>query len=52
MDLTPGNMEGMTLGPELSDGHQTLILVSDNNFNPSQVTQFIALALQIETPAG
>ena len=52
MDLTPGNVEGMTLGPELSNGHQKLILVSDNIFNPSQVTQFIALALQKGTSAG
>ena len=52
MDLTPDNVEGRTLGPELSDGRQTLILVSDNNFNLSQVTQLIALALQIRTSAG
>jgi hypothetical protein len=48
--ILPDNVEGMTLGPVLPDGRQALILVSDNNFNfPFQVTQFIALALEIET---
>ncbi len=42
----------MTFGPMLSDGRQTLILVSDNNFNSNQVTQFIALALQLKTISG
>jgi 3-phytase len=49
LDITPDNVEGMTLGPVLPDGRQTLILVSDNNFSPSQVTQFIALALEVAT---
>ncbi|WP_346771192.1 Hint domain-containing protein [Commensalibacter oyaizuii] len=36
----------MTLGPKLPDGRQTVILVSDNNFNPSQYkTQFISFIL-------
>ena len=48
LDLAPDNVEGMTLGPRLSDGRQTLILVSDNNFNPNQVTQFIVLALHCD----
>ncbi|MDI2113311.1 esterase-like activity of phytase family protein [Commensalibacter nepenthis] len=40
------NIEGMTLGPKLPDGRQSLILVSDNNFNQSQYkTQFISLVL-------
>lgn len=40
------NIEGMTLGPKLADGRQSLILVSDNNFNPDQYkTQFLSLAL-------
>lgn len=42
------NIEGMTFGPPLSDGRQTLVIVSDNNFNPGQFTQFIVLALDIE----
>jgi hypothetical protein len=35
------NLEGMTLGPRLPDGSQSLILVSDNNFQAEQVTQFL-----------
>jgi 3-phytase len=38
------NVEGMTLGPPLEDGRATLILVSDDNFGDTQVTQFLALA--------
>ncbi len=46
--IVPDNVEGMTLGPVLEDGRQALILVSDNNFNPLQTTQLIALALTLE----
>lgn len=35
------NFEGMALGPELPDGSPTLILVSDDNFNPAQRTVFL-----------
>ncbi|MCT7985989.1 esterase-like activity of phytase family protein [Laspinema sp. A4] len=42
------NLEGMTFGPKLADGRQSLILVSDNNFNPLQVTQFLVFALTLE----
>jgi hypothetical protein len=42
------NIEGMTFGPALSDGRQTLVIVSDNNFNIGQFTQFIVLALDIQ----
>jgi hypothetical protein len=36
------NIEGMSWGPTLADGKRSLVLVSDNNFNPAQVTQFLA----------
>ncbi|MFW2333130.1 esterase-like activity of phytase family protein [Ilumatobacter sp.] len=42
------NIEGMTFGPTLPDGRRTLVIVSDNNFNAAQFTQFIVLALDIE----
>lgn len=35
------NLEGMTFGPRLADGSRSLILVSDNNFNEEQLTQFL-----------
>ncbi len=37
------NIEGMTWGSKLANGHDTLVLVSDNNFNAtSQITQVLA----------
>ncbi|HEY4134856.1 MAG TPA: esterase-like activity of phytase family protein [Alphaproteobacteria bacterium] len=36
------NLEGVSWGPRLGNGHRTLVLVSDNNFNKDQVTQFLA----------
>lgn len=36
------NIEGMTWGKRLKNGHRTLVLVSDNNFSERQVTQFLA----------
>lgn len=45
------NIEGMTFGPILPDGRQSLVIASDNNFSPGQFTQFIVLALDIE-PTG
>ncbi|GAB3261663.1 esterase-like activity of phytase family protein [Kineosporia babensis] len=39
------NVEGITFGPRLKDGTQTVVLVSDNNFNEKEVTQVIALGL-------
>ena len=38
------NVEGMTFGPRLPDGRRTLLLVSDNNFAPTQFTQFLLFA--------
>ena len=36
------NSEGMCWGPPLANGNRTLVVVSDDNFNPLQVTQFAA----------
>ncbi len=51
------NIEGMTFGPELADGRQSLVVVSDNNFSDTQFTQFLAFAVDVErvptvTPAA
>ncbi len=35
------NLEGMVLGPRLPDGTQSLLLVSDDNFSDTQLTQFL-----------
>ena len=45
-DINPDNIEGITFGPTLEDGRQTLVLVSDNNFSDAQVTQFLAFTLE------
>lgn len=34
------NVEGMTFGPILPNGHKSLVMVADNNFNPLERTQF------------
>jgi 3-phytase/alkaline phosphatase D len=44
LGLTLDNVEGMTFGPTLPDGRRSLILVSDNNFDPLAFTQFLAFA--------
>ena len=36
------NIEGVSFGPDLPNGHRSLVLVSDNNFNSDQITQFLA----------
>jgi hypothetical protein len=41
LDVYIDNLEGMALGSRLPDGSQTLLLVSDNNFNNRQITQFL-----------
>ena len=35
------NIEGVTFGPKLSNGHRSLIFVTDNNFNIKEKTQFL-----------
>ncbi|AFY43232.1 esterase-like activity of phytase family protein [Nostoc sp. PCC 7107] len=50
LDVALDNIEGLTLGPWLPNGQRSLILVSDNNFNSLQRTQFLAFQLTIEPP--
>lgn len=45
------NFEGMTWGPTLRDGRRTLLLVSDNNFEPHAGTVFAAFAIP-DTPGA
>lgn len=37
------NLEGMAWGPPLPGGQRVIVFVSDDNFNPAQTTQFIAV---------
>lgn len=39
------NVEGITFGPTLSNGHKTLVLVSDNNFQLLEKTQFFVFEI-------
>lgn len=41
------NFEAMCLGPTLPDGGRTLLLISDNNFRPSQLMVFALLRLHV-----
>ena len=36
------NIEAISFGPTLPNGNRTLVLLSDNNFQNSQQTQFLA----------
>lgn len=40
------NLEGITFGPRLPDGSQSLILMSDDNFKEEQTTQFLLFKLK------
>lgn len=40
------NTEGMAWGPPLANGARSLVVVSDDNFNPLQATQFAAFEYQ------
>ncbi len=42
--LPPDNWEGLALGAPLADGRPTLLLVSDDNFNPLQANRLARLA--------
>lgn len=51
LDLTQlgiplNNLEGMTFGPRLPDGSSSLLVISDDNFNQQQVTQFLLFRLR------
>ena len=40
------NIEGITLGPKLANGDQSLLLISDNNFSKEQITQILLLKIK------
>lgn len=45
LDIYLDNLEGMTVGPRLPDGSQSLLLISDDNFNDEQTTQLLLFRL-------
>lgn len=47
------NIEGISWGPTLASGRNSLVLVADNNFSVDQFTQFLAFEVEgIPAPAG
>ena len=52
LGISPDNLEAMRFGPTLPDGRRLMIVLSDNNFNPSQITQVIAVAVELELVNG
>jgi hypothetical protein len=40
------NIEGVTLGPKLPNGHRSVIFVADNNFSADQITQFLLFEIE------
>jgi 5'/3'-nucleotidase SurE len=48
LGITLDNIEGMTFGPDLADGRKSLVLVADDNFSSTQVTQFLAFAVDVQ----
>ena len=40
------NIEGLTFGPKLSNGHRSIIFISDNNFSEKQKTQVLVFELE------
>jgi len=43
--IQPDNIEAIALGPKLPNGHHTLLLASDNNFNDSQRNLFLVFEI-------
>jgi endonuclease/exonuclease/phosphatase family metal-dependent hydrolase len=52
LGVVPDNIEGMALGPGLADGRRLLVLIADNNFQPSaQKNQILLMAVSgVEPP--
>jgi len=51
LDIPLDNIEGISFGETLPSGKRSLILVSDNNFSPTQFTQFLAFEATVPEPA-
>jgi len=39
------NLEGLAIGPRLADGSQSLLVISDDNFNQEEITQILLFRL-------
>ncbi len=45
LGITLDNLEGLTVGPASADGGRSVLIVSDNNFSATQITQFLAFTI-------
>lgn len=52
LGITLDNIEGLSWGRTLENGRPSLVLVSDNNFSATQITQFLAFEVEAPAPAG
>jgi hypothetical protein len=43
-----GNVEGVTLGPTLSNGNSSLVFITDNDFSPRRATQIVVLEISTD----
>lgn len=48
LNIPLDNIEGLTFGSCLSNGRRSLIIISDNNFSPTQITQILAFSVRTE----
>lgn len=46
LGMTIDNVEGVTFGPRFSNGHQSLIFITDDNFSATQKTQFLLFEIR------
>lgn len=46
LDFNIYNLEGLAIGPTLPDGSQSLLVMSDDNFNDQEVTQILLFRLR------
>ena len=44
----PPRIEGIAFGPTLADGLRVLLITSDNDFKPDEVTQIYVFAVRID----
>jgi 3-phytase len=52
LGIAQDNLEALVLGPTLPTGERLLLVGSDNNFSPTQFTQFIALGVTFVPAPG
>ena len=50
--LPPDNWESLAIGPRLRDGRTTLVLASDDNFNPLQSSWVAVMAPRRDQPCA